>query len=115
MRNASFTRHGLLALALAASLTGPAAAVGRSVDVQVIDWDSGRSLPVYAYRGESHIPGRPGARYAIALRNLTDERVLAAPRRRAVPPSAWAPATASEKPPGSITRSSSARAARPMK
>lgn len=76
-RSASLSRRSLLALALAASLPGFAAAAGPTVDVQLIDRDAGYTLPVYRYRGQNHIPGNPGSRYAIALRNLSGERVLA--------------------------------------
>ncbi|HXQ63355.1 MAG TPA: hypothetical protein VN787_00760 [Steroidobacteraceae bacterium] len=55
----------------------PAAAIGRFTDVSVIDRDSGRALDTYYYRGEYWIAGAPGARYAIAVRNRTGERLLA--------------------------------------
>lgn len=35
--------------------------------VRIIDRDSGRELPVYRYRGEYWVAGRPGARYGIAI------------------------------------------------
>lgn len=44
---------------------------------QVLDRESGLSLPAYAYRGERWVAGTPGHRYALRLRNLTGERVLA--------------------------------------
>lgn len=68
----------LSALALAAGLLTalPAHAVGRLVDVNVIDRDSGAQLPVYRHRGEWWIAGRPGARYAIEVRNTAPGRVL---------------------------------------
>jgi hypothetical protein len=67
------------ALAAAACLAGlpqAAFATGRSVDVRLIDRDSGQPLPVYRHHGQGYTPGRPGSRYAIALRNLTGERLL---------------------------------------
>lgn len=54
----------------------PAHALGRLSDIQVIDRDSGETLPVYQHRGEHWVAGRPGARYAVALRNATHGRVL---------------------------------------
>lgn len=73
-------RHGLaaaLTLGLATLCGLPAAqAAGRTVDVRLIDRDNGRALPIYPHRGQQYTPGRPGTRYAIALRNLTGERLL---------------------------------------
>ena len=68
----------LCATALAAALlaTTPAHAVGRLVDVDVIDRDSGARLPVYSHQGEWWVAGRPGARYAVRLRNTSGERLL---------------------------------------
>ena len=64
------------AIALAgASL--PAHAVGSLADVTVIDRHSGTSLPVYYHRGDYWVAGKPGAAYAILVRNKTAERVLA--------------------------------------
>lgn len=54
----------------------PAHAVGQLLDVNVIDRDSGARLPVYRHQGQWWIAGRPGARYAIELRNTTGERLL---------------------------------------
>jgi hypothetical protein len=62
--------------ALALFSTLPAQALGRLSDIQVIDRDSGETLPVYHHRGEHWVAGRPGARYAVALRNATHGRVL---------------------------------------
>jgi len=67
----------LSAIALSALMSAaPAHAVGRLVDVDVIDRDSGARLPVYGHAGQWWVEGRPGARYAIAVRNVTGERVL---------------------------------------
>ena len=69
----------LAAAALAAAtalLTLPAHAVGHLVDVNVIDRDSGAQLPVYRHNGEWWVAGRPGARYAVQVRNATGERVM---------------------------------------
>jgi hypothetical protein len=73
-------RHCLgLAALTAASLftTLPAQALGRLTDVQVIDRDSGETLTVHRHRGEHWVAGRPGARYAVSVRNATGERVMA--------------------------------------
>ena len=57
----SLPRLMMSALALAAAtLAAPAHAVGRLVDVDVIDRDTGAQLPVYQHRGEWWIAGRPG-------------------------------------------------------
>jgi hypothetical protein len=68
----------MTAVALAAGTlmaAAPAHAVGRLVDVQVMDRDSGQRLPVYSHEGQWWVAGRPGARYAIAVRNATGARV----------------------------------------
>ena len=66
-----------IALAAGALLSAlPAHAVGRLVDVDVIDRDSGAQLPVYRHQGEWWVAGRPGARYAIQVRNSTGTRVM---------------------------------------
>lgn len=71
----SLALAALAATALSATL--PAQAVGRLTDVQVIDRDSGETLTVYRHRGEHWVAGRPGARYAVSVRNTTGERVMA--------------------------------------
>lgn len=65
---------GVLATGLLAAL--PAHAVGRLIDVNVIDRDSGARLPVYQHAGQWWVAGQPGARYAVELRNATGARVL---------------------------------------
>ena len=65
---------GLAAASLFAAL--PAHAVGRLMDVNVIDRDTGQQLPVYRHNGEWWVAGRPGARYAIQVRNASGERVM---------------------------------------
>ncbi len=66
---AGFAATSLLAQA-------PAHAVGRLVDVNVIDRDSGARLPVYQHNGEWWVAGRPGARYAVQLRNASGQRLM---------------------------------------
>lgn len=63
-----------LAMACAAL---PAQAVGSLADVTVIDRTSGASLPVYYHHGDYWVAGKPGAAYAISVRNKIGERVLA--------------------------------------
>ena len=69
-----------LILAAAASLAAiaplTAQALGRLADVQVIDRDSGETLPVIRHGGDHWIAGRPGARYAVSLQNRQAARVL---------------------------------------
>lgn len=71
------TITGLAALLALACL--PAHAVGHLADVTVVDRDTGATLPVHYARGEYWVAGRPGARYAITVRNRLGERVLAVP------------------------------------
>lgn len=67
-----------LALASGALASGaPAQALGRLAEISIVDRDSGTVLtPVYC-RGEYWVAGRPGARYAIEIRNRLGERMLA--------------------------------------
>lgn len=73
----------LPALAALTALLGlahlPAQAIGRLADVTIVDRDTGATLPVHYARGEYWVAGRPGARYAITVRNRLGERVLAVP------------------------------------
>ncbi|KNZ33789.1 MAG: hypothetical protein AD742_04520 [Methylibium sp. NZG] len=54
-----------------------AQAVGSTVDVQVVERDTGFTLPIHPFRGAQYVAGRPGARYAIRVSNRTGARVLA--------------------------------------
>lgn len=77
MNSQALRRVALTTLATAALLCAlPAQAVGRLTDIHVIDRDSGETLPVYRHRGEHWVAGRPGARYAVSVRNTTRERVM---------------------------------------
>ncbi len=58
------------------SLAMPARAIGSLIDVQVMDRGSGETLPVYWHNGRWWVPGKPGARYAVALNNRSGERAL---------------------------------------
>lgn len=44
--------------------------------LEIVDRDSGRVLPVYHHHGRRFVAGRPGARYALRLRNHSAGRVL---------------------------------------
>ncbi len=78
-------RRGLLlaaaALAVLAIAPGCGAAVPdvapHLVQVQVLDRDGAGALPVYRDHGRPVVAGRPGARYAVRLRNTSGQRVLA--------------------------------------
>lgn len=68
----------LLGLSVLLACAAPQAqAIGRLADVTVLDRDTGATLPVYQHRGEYWVPGRPGARYAIAVRSRVGERLMA--------------------------------------
>lgn len=73
----------LPALATLAALLGlshlPAQAIGRLADITIVDRDTGATLPLQYAQGEYWVAGRPGARYAITVRNRLGERVLAVP------------------------------------
>jgi hypothetical protein len=56
---------------------GDAQVQGGMADVAVIDRDSGAVLTPHFYHGEYWVAGRPGARYAIEIRNRLGERMLA--------------------------------------
>ncbi|MEO8804052.1 MAG: hypothetical protein ABI304_07820 [Rudaea sp.] len=67
----------LFALALAASVCFCAnVRAGSLVDVNVIDRDSGATLPAYMHDGKFYVAGTPGHRYAVRIVNRTGQRVL---------------------------------------
>src|SRR5262245_40194818 len=72
-------RPALAALVAAAAmgLASAACAVGSLVDVRVVDRNSGRELPVYRHAGRHYVVGQPGSRYAVSVRNVRGERILA--------------------------------------
>ena len=75
-------RRGLLAGCALATLLGlagaPAAhADSRLVQVDIVDREGGATLHVWRDHGRPVVAGRPGARYAVRLANLSGERVLA--------------------------------------
>jgi len=69
-----FTLSAMASIALLGAL--PAQAVGRLADIQIVDRDSGETLPVVRHRGEYWVAGRPGARYAVSVRNAAPGRVM---------------------------------------
>ena len=75
-------RHLLTTLASAAGLlalsacAGPAQAHRSLAALEVFDRDSGRVVPSHFHEGRHYVAGRPGARYALRLRNLSGQRVL---------------------------------------
>ena len=80
MKPRSLTLPALAALTALLGLAHlPAQAIGRLADVTIVDRDTGATLPVHYARGEYWVAGRPGARYAITVRNRLGERVLVVP------------------------------------
>lgn len=80
MKHGLFTFSALTALSAVLSLTSlPAQAIGRLADISIVDRDTGATLPVHYARGDYWVAGRPGARYAVNVKNHTGERVLAVP------------------------------------
>ena len=57
--------------------TCDAQVMGGIAEVAIIDRDSGAVLNPHFYHGEYWVAGRPGARYAIEIRNRLGERLLA--------------------------------------
>ena len=75
------SRRLLLAVLAAGSvlLAGTAGAIepiAGLAALEVVDRDSGQVLPTYTRHGQRYVPGHPGARYALRVRNLTANRVL---------------------------------------
>lgn len=71
-------RSSLLKLLLLLACWPLAASAGHreKVSLSLRDLDTGAVLQVHAHRGQQHVAGRAGHRYAVQLRNLTGERVL---------------------------------------
>jgi hypothetical protein len=67
----------LCAIAIASLASAQALAVGNLADVSITDRDTGENLAVHRHRGEYWVAGRPGARYAINIRNQQGLRLLA--------------------------------------
>jgi hypothetical protein len=69
----------LVCLLFLIALTGGCKAEGirgSLADLNIIDRDSGEVLHPYVHHGEYWVAGRPGARYAVQVRNHLDERLL---------------------------------------
>lgn len=66
----------LATAALFACASLPAHAVGRLVDLQVVDRETGQRITPIAHRGEWWIAGRPGARYDVSITSRTGRRTL---------------------------------------
>jgi hypothetical protein len=66
-----------LALSLALAGASRAQSLGSIAEVSIIDRDTGVVLSPHYYRGEYWVAGRPGAKYAIEVRNRLGERLLA--------------------------------------
>lgn len=67
----------LFVILVGLATTCRAQAVGGIAEVAIVDRDSGAVLSPHFYRGEYWVAGRPGARYAIEIRNRLGERLLA--------------------------------------
>lgn len=70
---------GIAAAAASFALAGCASPVWAHqglASLGVFDRDTGQVLPVHAKDARRYVAGRPGARYALRLRNLTQARVL---------------------------------------
>ncbi len=65
------------AASLPAAAGGLVAARAPLVELAVIERDSAMVLPQYRHRGQAWVPGEPGQRYALRLRNRGPQRVLA--------------------------------------
>lgn len=61
---------------LALSIAAPAQA-GNLLDLDVVDRDTGSTLPTYEQDGRLYVVGVPGHRYSVRLSNRTGARVLA--------------------------------------
>jgi hypothetical protein len=62
---------------LLAGTAGTAGAMGRLVDVTIVDRTENRTLPVHQYQGRYYVAGRPGNEYQIRVRNRTGADILA--------------------------------------
>ena len=70
-------RFCFFAICLIVGMACRAQSLDRIADVTIIDRDSGVVLRPHFHRGEYWVAGRPGARYAIEIRNRLGERLLA--------------------------------------
>ena len=71
------SRRLLLALALAVTAACSSSLSARElVELDIVDRDTGHTLPEYRHRAQEWIAGTPGHRYSVRLTNTTGERVL---------------------------------------
>jgi hypothetical protein len=75
MRN----RIAALLLSVVPALAGANANpdVGRLADVDIVDRNTGRVLPMYRHDGRWYVAGEPGREYEIRIRNRSGERIMA--------------------------------------
>lgn len=64
----------LLGLGLGAST---AAQAGALADLSIVNRSTGQTLPVYQHQGRYYVAGTPGDKYAVAVRNKTEQRLMA--------------------------------------
>ncbi|MEO8670963.1 MAG: hypothetical protein ABI411_06585 [Tahibacter sp.] len=69
------SRH-LLAALLPLLLGCAATQAAQLVDVQIVDRDTGTTLPLYSNRAKQYVAGAPGHRYAVRIVNRTGARVM---------------------------------------
>ena len=69
-------RRLLLALALTSTAACSSLSARDLVGLDIIDRDTGQTLPEYGHRGQDWVAGVPGNRYSVRLTNSTGERVL---------------------------------------
>ena len=75
-RRTLFALAAAVAAISAATVAAPAFALGRLVDVELVDRAANETLPVWSHRGDAWVAGRPGERYAVRLANRSGARVL---------------------------------------
>jgi hypothetical protein len=68
---------GALCASTSLAICANAGAITGMADVAIIDRDTGAILETHYHRGDYWVAGRPGARYAVEIRNRLSERLLA--------------------------------------
>ena len=69
-------RRLLLAIALTSAAACSPLSARDLVGVDIVDRDTGQTLPEYGHRGQDWIAGVPGHRYSVRLTNTTGQRLL---------------------------------------
>ena len=69
--------RALLCSAIFALAAAMPAHAGRLLDLNVVDRDTGTTLPTWRHDGKLYVAGKPGHRYAVRLTNRSGARVLA--------------------------------------